>query len=116
MHTDTSLKLFEQVTAALGAQLRQFEHVVCPEFATKETQREYAAHLRSEARVSSSATQSGPSPASASSSGRRACAFHLKTIKHHSLGDYPFYIREYGTTDSYTTKIVSTMATIGSRD
>ena len=32
--------------------------------------------------------------------------YHLKTVKHHFLPDYPNIIREFGTTDSYSTEPV----------
>lgn len=38
---------------------------------------------------------------------RRKVTFSLSTYKFHALGDYPSTIRQYGTTDSYTTEIVS---------
>ena len=38
--------------------------------------------------------------------GRRPKTFHLNTYKVHSLGDYPRIIREYGTTDSFSTEPV----------
>jgi hypothetical protein len=39
--------------------------------------------------------------------GRRPKTFNLNTYKFHSVGDYVSTIRKYGTTDSYTTEIVS---------
>lgn len=38
---------------------------------------------------------------------RRRKVLNLNTYKLHSLGDYPDTIRQYGTTDSYSTQIVS---------
>jgi hypothetical protein len=40
---------------------------------------------------------------------RRAKSFNLNTYKYHLLGDYVEQIRQYGTTDSYTTKLVHCM-------
>ena len=37
---------------------------------------------------------------------RRAKTFNLDTYKYHSLGDYVEHIRQYGTTDSYSTEPV----------
>ena len=37
---------------------------------------------------------------------RRAKTFNLDTYKYHSLGDYAEHIRQYGTTDSYSTEPV----------
>jgi hypothetical protein len=38
---------------------------------------------------------------------RRRKLFNLRTYKNHSLGDYVKMIRTYGTTDSYSTELVS---------
>lgn len=38
---------------------------------------------------------------------RRRIKFSLQSYKYHSLGDYGDTIRQYGTTDSYSTKPVS---------
>ena len=40
-------------------------------------------------------------------SGARPKSFNLSTYKIHALGDYARTIRLFGTTDSYTTQIVS---------
>jgi hypothetical protein len=37
---------------------------------------------------------------------RRTKTFNLDTYKYHSLGDYVEHIRQYGTTDSYSTEPV----------
>jgi hypothetical protein len=42
-----------------------------------------------------------------SESGRRQCTLNLNTYKMHTLGDYVQTIEEYGTTNSYSTQIVS---------
>jgi len=44
---------------------------------------------------------------SATAEGRRPKKFNLQTYKYHSLGDYPDTIRQYGTSDSYSTEPVS---------
>ena len=43
---------------------------------------------------------------------RRPKTFNMNTYKLHSLGDYTDAIRNYGTTDSYSTQIVSVIAVI----
>ncbi|KAI0309196.1 hypothetical protein OF83DRAFT_1089234 [Amylostereum chailletii] len=103
MHTDTSLALLEDVTTALGVRLRRFAAVTSRAFNTRETKREYAARIRTQA------TQvkmgSGQNIIDSGSNARRPCQFNMKTIKVHFLGDYVDYIRSHGTTDSYTTQI-----------
>ena len=43
---------------------------------------------------------------SRSSSGRKPMTLSLSTIKYHFLGDYVQHIRQWGTTDSYSTQLV----------
>jgi hypothetical protein len=40
-------------------------------------------------------------------SGRRLRTFNMSTYKIHALGDYPRAIRMFGTTDGFTTQVVS---------
>jgi hypothetical protein len=51
----------------------------------------------------SSASPPGPSRRDG---GRRQKTFNLNTYKFHALGDYAATIRQFGTTDSYTTEMV----------
>ena len=103
MHTDTSLGILRDTTTVLGHELRRFAHVTCAAFNTRETQSEYEARRRAEERHSKQGqvSQSNAHP------GRRPRTFNLKTIKLHFLGDYVSCIKRNGTTDSYTTQIVS---------
>ncbi len=56
------------------------------------------------------ALTSTASTATVPSSGRRPQTFNLSTIKMHFLGDYTWFIKSIGTTDSYTSQIVSVNA------
>jgi hypothetical protein len=91
MHTDSSLALLDDATTSLGCALRHFASTVSSNFATYETQAEYAKRQRA-------------SPGS--TSGRQPKGFNLCTIKLHSLGDYVSTIRLYGTTENYSTSSV----------
>lgn len=51
--------------------------------------------------------------ASTSNGGRREKTLNLFTVKFHFLGDYVRSIRLFGTTDSYSTQIVSTIFMFG---
>src|SRR5882757_8448470 len=102
MHTNSSLKLLDEVTTCLGIALRYFTRVTCPEFATKETAAEFSKRKRDAA--TSTTRASDPNA-------RKPKTFNMKTIKLHSLGDYVSNIRTYGTTDSYNTSIVSLHST-----
>lgn len=46
-------------------------------------------------------------PATNSPATRKAREFNMNTYKTHALGDYVETIRQYGTTDSYSTELVS---------
>ncbi|KAL7281058.1 hypothetical protein ACG7TL_004360 [Trametes sanguinea] len=98
MHTETSLGHLDDATAVLGFELRHFAFNTCPAFNTRETQTEYDARKRAEARRQTV-------PQTGTLSGRRPRTFNLNTVKLHFLGDYLFTIRRVGTTDSYTTQI-----------
>ena len=126
MHNDCTLDVMEAVTVSLGNELRRFSHTTCSVFATKELRREYNARLRR--KVSTAAKKShepanptnqpltemdpsGPSANDPSSvqpcpEGQRLKTFNLSTFKCHSLGDYVNTIRQYGTSDSYSTEPV----------
>jgi hypothetical protein len=44
------------------------------------------------------------------STGRHSKIWNINTPKFHSLGDVPSYIRMFGTTDSYSTQLVTTLS------
>jgi hypothetical protein len=125
----------DAVTTDLGNNLRTFKQGTCTEFSTKELQRETAARIRRRNRSSQLDTSSGPKqqrsqlnpstsrPTSARGSQsvtsdqiaeneksndatRRPKTLNLNTYKFHALGDYANTIREFGTTDSYSTEPV----------
>ncbi|KAI0057240.1 hypothetical protein BV25DRAFT_1812761 [Artomyces pyxidatus] len=103
LHVDTSLKILDDATTALGIRLRHFSTITCPAFDTKETEREYTARLRAQAQRAAAAGSLTSS--SSLSGGRRARTLNLKTIKTHFLGDYVPSIMYTGTTDSTSTQI-----------
>ena len=98
MHTDTSLRLLDTTTTAVGAGLRYFVGVTCPEFNTIETNAEYSKRYRQKTASRSQQTSE--------SAGRQPKTLSLKTIKLHFLGDYVACIKSFGATDSYTSGLV----------
>jgi hypothetical protein len=136
MHHDLTLDIMESVTASLGNSFRLFSNVICPAFTTRELRREANARLRraskkaianhchaSDAQTDVSHPPSaGSQPlvqpataeqcrpamrnASARVAGRYRKTFNLNTYKLHSYGDYVKTVRQYGTTDSYSTEPV----------
>jgi hypothetical protein len=119
MHTDSSLSVLDEVTELLGKQMRYFADVTCPQFKTVETDGEYASRGRATARrEATKAAAAGPpsNPAVPNLStqptapgGKRPVTFSLHTYKHHAMGYYASTIRRFGTTDSYSTQIVSNL-------
>ena len=112
MHTDQTLTLLDEATAFLGVKFRRFVNHTCRKFNTRELHHEANARARRAAEKSS--TSSAPASGQAErptqeegASTRRAKTFNLDTYKYHSLGDYVEHIRQYGTTDSYSTEPVS---------
>lgn len=102
LHTESSVTLLDDAHTAMMAHLRIFTDTVCPAFDTWELPRESEKRARAQA-VQQSTTQ----PRSSTASGRKRRSFHLRTVKTHLLGYYPAYIRRIGTSDSYSTNIVS---------
>ena len=101
IHTDTSLRLLDTATTALGNALRHFAYVTCPEFDTFETAAEHAKRQCQQAATTSSTSTAAPPTTS-----RQPRRFSLKTIKLHFLGDYVTCIKMFGTTDNYNSAIV----------
>ena len=88
LHTDTTLDLFEAVTKEFGHLMRQFRNKTSEEFNTVEL----------------------PSKANTCRGGSRSSkkkTLNLNTYKFHALADYVATIRLFGTTDSYSTLLVS---------
>lgn len=131
MHTTNTLRLLDIATIEFGKHVRKFAEVTCTAFNTTELPKETAARMRRLAQKTqaSSGDASGPTqppsttttttpnaalpantttaqaPSSSAPSTMRT--FSLSTYKLHSAGGhYTDAIREYGTTDSYTTQLV----------
>lgn len=101
LHTEDSLDLLKQSLRMLSKQIRQFVEVTCVAFQTKELPGKASARQRQQQ------TQAEGRGVNASRSGPRPKSFNILTYKFHALGDYVQTIQLFGTTDSYTTQIVS---------
>jgi hypothetical protein len=107
MHTESTVKLLELVTAMLGNHLRMFSGDTCAAFSTKELRREAEARTRRQGREAFQKLGISSPQKSVQTVARRAKTLNLQTYKLHALGDYAEQIRTYGTTDSYSTQPVS---------
>jgi hypothetical protein len=112
MHTDATLAILDNTTTELGQLLRDFQKRTCNEFQTCELKREAEARRR---RQATQAPAPGTSTATGSATRRQVKTFNLQTYKVHALGDYVSTIKMFGTTDSYSTAIVSIMFNSSSR-
>ena len=88
LHTDPTLDLLEAVTKEFGHLMRQFCDKTSGEFNTVELP--HGANARKGGSHSS-----------------KKKVLNLNTYKFHALGDYVATIRLFGTTDSYSTMLVS---------
>ncbi|KIM21418.1 hypothetical protein M408DRAFT_104783 [Serendipita vermifera MAFF 305830] len=95
MHTDASLAHWDIVTKTVTNSLRAFQQS-SQAIRTFETPRERNNRLRR--------SQAGPH-APATVNGPTLRTLNLRTYKFHAMGDGPATVRQYGTTDSYTTQI-----------
>jgi hypothetical protein len=101
IHTESSLGFLEDTFTVLSKQLRKFRDFTCAAFETVELPKEKAARQRRFAQ------RAGPNDGSSESRGPRVKRFNLSTYKFHAMGDYVRTIKLFGTTDSFTTQIVS---------
>jgi hypothetical protein len=102
LHTDVTLDMVNSATTLLGQALRDFKANTCSTFTTRELRREVNARNRRQAKKS--ATQKLADNVTQTS---RLKEFNLNTYKFHALGDVANAIREFGTTESYSTEPVS---------
>ena len=102
LHTNNTLASFDALTKPLGAALRNFGGKFSDRFETKELPKEADAWKRREA----SKKSQGKASSKRKGSGTKV-KFNLSTYKLHALGDYVNTIRRRGTTDSYSTQMVS---------
>lgn len=118
LHTDYTLMHLEKVTTELGEQLRLFKRKTCSAYTTGELPRETAARNRRKAKAHlkkgekstktpKSSTSAPPPPPPQSKPKQKVKLFNINTYKTHALGDYVETIRRYGTSDSYSTELVS---------
>ena len=102
MHTDDSLALLQQSLWSLGDQLHHFQQDMCEKLHAHKLPTQAVQQQRREM-VELNAGQQR----------KEACStllpkkINLDIYKFHALGDYVTMIKMYGTTDSFTTQVVS---------
>jgi len=110
MHSDLTLGVMDEVTSSLGKAFRHFQGKVCPAYNPKELPREANARRRWQQQQQQGAHATGKTE-STNTTELLKKQFNLQTYKYHSLGDYVKTIRQFGTTDSYSTTTVSIIIT-----
>jgi hypothetical protein len=103
MHTDATLEHLESLTKEFGRLMRQFRDLTS-QFQTVELPRELASRNRQRQRSQAKTFGQSTGP---SESSRKRKILNLFTPKFHSLGDYVQCIRMFGSTDSFSTQVVS---------
>lgn len=115
LHSDDTLNLLDDETTKLGEHLRKFQSTTCAAFQTKELHKEANARHRRQAKQNTKAGKKATGNSTTTHRGavtvdqapqRKPKVFNLNTYKTHALGDYVSTIRQYGTTDSYSTELV----------
>jgi hypothetical protein len=115
LHTESTIRALESSTTRLGIVLRRFQLTTCAEFITRNLPSEEAARGRrkaAKAKLQPSTQQLKSKGKESKSKGKEKAsstlrAFGLSNYKTHALSDYAKTIREFGTTDSYSTQNVS---------
>ncbi|KAG6839738.1 hypothetical protein C0991_012134 [Blastosporella zonata] len=108
MHTASTLRDLDASLTRLGQDLRQFKKITCATYVTLELPAEVAAHGRQTAALATCQKSSAKQLANDSAPTKwEPWTRDLSTVKLHSLGDYVDNICRHGTTDNYSTQIVS---------
>ncbi|KAG9079804.1 hypothetical protein FRC06_007449 [Ceratobasidium sp. 370] len=107
VHTATTIDMLRTQTTILARRLRHFEANIAPRYTVVETDREHELRKQQETRR---ALATG-NVAQSTESRKRSVKYNLTAYKLHAVGDYPDAIKLFGTTDSYSTQIISSFAT-----
>ena len=104
MHTETTLFHFGNCTTRLGQAFCDFSRKCGAKFQTYDLPHETAARGR---RKGAKSAKTGTAAGDTASGGPKARTFNMSTYKLHALGDYVKSIWQFGTTDNYSTQVVS---------
>lgn len=93
----------------LGTALRRFESITCARFVTRDLPSEEASRGRRKAAMAAKTANTADKGKGKGKDGNlppRQRKFNMSTYKIHALGDYAPYIRQYGTTDNFSSWMV----------
>ncbi|OSC98561.1 hypothetical protein PYCCODRAFT_1454293 [Trametes coccinea BRFM310] len=107
LHSDATLSVFDRILGSLGQAMRAFASNVCPDYDTRELDKEVEARQRRQARKSSKGKEAtcarNTKPTLKGCAERTRKDFNLNTYKFHCLGDYPGTVRRVGSLDGPST-------------
>ncbi len=105
---ETTVRDLENSTRRLGFALREFKKVVCASYHTTELPSEEAARGRRKVALAKKKAINGNEQPAREKDGRgkKDKEFNLSPYKLHALGDYADTIRQFCTSDNYTTQVV----------
>ncbi|KAI0823816.1 hypothetical protein BC628DRAFT_1420564 [Trametes gibbosa] len=101
LHSDSTLTVFRNVTTSMGHAMRVFVTKVCPEYKTRELDKELAARHRRKSKKGAKGKSTCPAdpapPRENKDDAREDKHLNLNTYKFHRAGDYAKEIPETGT-------------------
>ena len=103
LHTESTLNEFVEVCGRLGKLLRKFLRTTCQRYITKELPSEISARGRRTALLAAK----GITPKHTPNKEPKVVTLNVSTYKAHSLPDYLMTVRALGTTDNFSTQMVS---------
>lgn len=106
LHTTTTVGILSKLTHSFGVRIRHFANHISMGYDTKELPKEEAARMRRRARQVVAKGPTKPIPETPSAPSAKVKRFSLSTYKLHAMGDYVEQIKQFGTTDSYSTQAV----------
>ncbi|KAK1220919.1 hypothetical protein PQX77_016298 [Marasmius sp. AFHP31] len=112
MHTDSTVASLDSTITQYGMSLRRFVTVTCAAYETREIPGEAEKRRNAEARREEKRLKTGKASKKQGTirkhddeDGSRIKEFSMNTIKTHMLTHYPYFIRKFGSLDSYTTRM-----------
>ena len=103
LHTESTLNEFTGICSQLGKLVCKFLKTTCQKYVTKELPNEISARGRRAALLAAK----GITPKQTYTGESKIVKLNIATYKGHSLPDYPMTVRALGTTDNFTTQVVS---------
>ena len=112
LHMELTLTSLEISSTRLGATFHKFISITCEAYVMKDLPSEEAARGRRQAALVQKKGISGGQAGLAKKEGKKSSSvrehkYNLSAYKPHAIPDYAPYIRLYGTTDGFTSQVVS---------